>query len=190
MLRPSGPERGSSGVRWRWVLAALLVCAVLAPSAQAAGRAHQHGVARLDMAVDPGEITLQFSTPLDNLLGFERAPRTDAERAQVQSLVARLRAGETMWRIDPSAGCQLTGVTLASAVLKLGRSVASAGDAGHADLEGVYTFRCADTARAGHLDVGLFGFRHLHRVEVQVATARGQFRRDLKRPAQRIVLLP
>ena len=187
MSRPSGPECGSARL---FALAVLFVLAWQAPPAQAGGQAHQHGVARLDIAVDAGEITLQFSTPLDNLLGFERAPRTDAERAQVESLVARLRDGATMWRIDPAAGCRLAGVTLDSAVLKLGRPVGSAGEAGHADLEGVYAFRCADTARAGYLDVGLFGFRHLQRVAVQAATARGQFRRDLKRPAQRIGLSP
>jgi hypothetical protein len=38
------------------------------------------------------------------------------------------------------------------------------------------------------VDVGLFGFAHLQRLEVRVVTAREQFKRGLKRPAQRIVL--
>ena len=45
-----------------------------------AGKAHQHGVARLDLAVDGGTVTIAVEMPLDALVGFERSPRTGAER--------------------------------------------------------------------------------------------------------------
>jgi hypothetical protein len=38
------------------------------------------------------------------------------------------------------------------------------------------------------LDVGLFGFKQLHRVQVQLAQPGGPFKRELKRPDQRIAL--
>lgn len=53
----------------------ILLCA---SAREWAGEAHQHGVARLDIAVDAGRISLQRDSPLDKLLGFERAPRNDA----------------------------------------------------------------------------------------------------------------
>ena len=59
------------------VLFALCLTPLLA---HAGGKAHVHGVATLDIAVEARKITVQLESPLDNLLGYERTPRTDAER--------------------------------------------------------------------------------------------------------------
>jgi hypothetical protein len=155
----------------------------------AAGHAHVHGVAKLDIAIEPTKLTLALDSPLDNLLGFERAPRTDAERKQADAAVALLRAGASMFRIDPAAQCTLTKVELSSAALKLGQPDPAEATDGHADLDGSFEFSCVDATKASYVDVGLFGFAHLQRLEVQVATPRGQFKRDIKRPAQRISLV-
>jgi len=56
------------------------VLMLLAAGAQAAPQAHEHGVARLSVAVDGKRRTIELDAPLDGWLGFERAPRTDAER--------------------------------------------------------------------------------------------------------------
>ena len=71
-------------------------------------------MAKLDVAVEPSRVTLELDTPLDNLLGFERAPRTDAERQQADAAVAKLKAAAGLFRIDNAAGCTLPG-PLASA---------------------------------------------------------------------------
>lgn len=154
--------------------------------AQAAGKAHVHGIAKLDVAVEATKITLQLESPLDNLLGFERAPRTDAERRQADALVARLKAADAMFRIDPAAQCMLAKVDLASSALGLGQPDPS--EEGHADIDGTFEFDCVDAAKAAFIDVGLFEFKRMQRLEVQVAGPKGQFKRDLKGPASRIVL--
>ena len=69
---------------------ALVLSTALMGAAQAAG-AHQHGVAQLEVAADGNSLTVTLDTPLDNLLGFERGPRTDAERKAVQAMAQRLR---------------------------------------------------------------------------------------------------
>lgn len=163
----------------------VLLCG--AASAQAAGHAHVHGVAKLDIAVEATRLGVQLESPLDNLLGFERAPRTDAERKQADALVARFRAAEGLLRIDPAAGCTLANVELASSALKLGHPDPS--EEGHADIDAGFEFTCVDAEKAAYVDVAdLFGYARLQRLEVQVATPRGQFRRDLQRPASRIAL--
>ena len=159
---------------------------VNASVAGAAGKAHVHGAAKLDIAVEATRITVQLESPLDNLLGFERPPRTDAERKQADAMVARLKAAGSMFRIDPAAQCTLGKVGLASSALKLGQPDPS--EEGHADIDGSFEFNCADAAKAGFIDVDLFEFKHLKRLEVQVAAPKGQFKRDLKRPATRIDL--
>ncbi len=159
----------------------------LFPLAGAAGKAHQHGVAHLDVAVDGLRVSLELDTPLDNLIGFERAPRTDAERDKANAAIARLRAGETLFRIDAAAGCMLDKVELRSAPLQLGPPAATSAD--HADLNAAYTFTCKAAAKAGFVEVGLFeAFAGLKRIDLQVATPKGQLKATLRRPSSRVVL--
>jgi len=160
-----------------------------AAAAQAAGHAHVHGVAKVDIAVEARRLSVQLEMPLDNLLGFERAPRTDAERKATEAALARLRAAAQMFAIDPAAQCSVANVELTSAALKLGSPDPQEEADGHADIDASFEFACVDAAKAAFLDVGLFEFARLQRLEVQVATPRGQFRRDLQRPARRISLV-
>jgi hypothetical protein len=170
----------------------LLALALAVPAAAFAGKAHQHGVAKLDIGADPGKLVIAFETPLDNLLGFERAPRTDAERKQAADAIAKLKDGAALFRIDPAAACTLASVELNSAPLKLGAGTAAGKDDGkddgHGDLDAEYSFNCTG-APAGHVEIALFdAFPRLQRLRVQAATAKGQASQTLKRPAKRIEL--
>lgn len=166
-------------------LATLLLASSVAASAWA-GKAHEHGAARLDVALEGSTLTIELETPLDGLLGFERAPRTEAEKRAADAAIATLRAADALFGIDPAAQCKAVSVALSSAPLKLGGAAASNGD-GHADLDGEFTFRCQ--AAPAWLDAGLFeAFPRLTRLDVQVAAPKGQRRLVLKRPSQRIAL--
>ena len=177
-------------------LVLLLVLLLVLPLAQAASP-HEHGVARLDVAVDAGRVSIELDTPLDNLLGFERAPRSDAERAKVSAMVARLRAGDALFRIDTAAGCKLSKVDLVSPPIGLGglggaggsgKEAAAAGE--HGDLNGSFEFLCTQGARAGFLEVGLFeAFPSLKRIDLQVTTPKGQLKAVLRKPASRVALV-
>ncbi len=179
--------------RWRgtaavgWLLAAL---ATLLPSTASAGRPHEHGVARLDIAAEPARISLLLELPLDSLLGFEREPRSDEERKQADLAITRLRTAGALFRIDPAAGCTPGKVDLQSPVLGLGaQTAAGASKEGHADIDASYDFVCKDGNRAGFVEVGLFDFfPRLQRVEVQAATRKGQLKATLKRPVSRVPL--
>jgi hypothetical protein len=192
---PAAPFAGL-GLR---CFAAALLAGVLG-LAQAA-KPHQHGVAELEIAVDRSRISLRLDVPLDNLLGFERAPRTDAERSQAQAVVKQLSDATTLVRMDSAAGCSVTRVALESAELGLPESpVAPALDAkedhkpvgkdnGHADLVADYEFTCADTTKARAVNLGLFEtFPRLRRIEVQTVTPRGQLKAVLVRPNGRVAL--
>lgn len=160
-------------------------CAALIPAAWA-GKAHEHGVVRLDIAVEHATLSIALESPLDSLLGFERAPRTAAERQSVQAMAATLKAAANLFRIDPAAGCSLSRAELSSAALKLG-AAAPRPDDGHGDLDGDFEFTCR--AAPAFVDVALFAaFPRMSRIDVQTATARGQRKLALKRPAQRVEL--
>jgi len=164
-----------------------------------AGKAHQHGVAKLNISVEAGRITLDLESPLDNLLGFERAPRTDAERAKTDAAVKRLRDAASLFRIDSAAACVLDKVELDSAVLQLVKAgtsptvptVPTAPAKGeHADLDGHFEFKCQAGAKAGFVEVLMFdAFPGLRRIDLQIATPRGQVKATLNRPASRVNLV-
>jgi hypothetical protein len=134
------------------VVAALAFVLTTTPAVQAAG-AHQHGVASLELVADGDSFTVTLDSPLDNLLGFERGPRTEAERAQVRAMAQRLHSNAALVLPAAAAGCQLQGVDLASDVITpalLAAAPAAAAAAapapkgeGHADLEASFRFQCA-----------------------------------------------
>jgi hypothetical protein len=157
-------------------------------AAQPAAHAHVHGIASVDVAIEDKTITIQMSSPLDNILGFERAPHEGAERQAADAAVAKLSAGATAFAIDPAAHCVLKSVDLSSSALKLGHPDPSEAAEGHADIDGTYEFTCAKASDAKFIDLGLFDFAHMQKVTAQVVTAHGQFKRDLVRPARRIDL--
>ena len=164
-----------------------LATAGLAGTATAAP-AHEHGVAHLDVGVEASRVVLLLDTPLDNLLGFEHAPRNDAERQKAEAALARLRDGAKLFRIDPAAGCTLARVELISAALGLGKADATGKD-GHGDLEGQFEFRCTSGAMASFVEVRLFdAFAGFKRLDLQVATPRGQMKATLRRPQTRVAL--
>lgn len=168
-------------------LAALL----LALAGQAhAHKAHQHGVAQLDVAVEATRVTLELETPLDNLLGFERAPRTDAERAAAEKAVALLREADKLFRIDSAAGCTLDKVTLDAPVLGLGGSAAAPAKGEHAELSARFEFACKAGQRASFVEVALFeAFAGMKRLNLQLVLPRGQMKATLVRPATRVALV-
>ena len=148
--------------------------------------AHVHGQVKLDVVIEGPTIVIEMQSPLDNFVGFERAPRTDAEKKTADDAVAQLRAGDQIFKIDPTANCKLGPVTLRSAALGLGKDADAAGD-GHADLDGSFAFNCTNAAAAKFIDVDLFAaFKGTRQIDVQIASPQGQFKRTLKRPTTRL----
>jgi hypothetical protein len=82
--------------------AAALLCGVHALGVLAAP--HVHGVVALDVALEGPRVVLSLKAPLDSLVGFERAPRTDAERRAAADVPARLREPDALFKLDPATG--------------------------------------------------------------------------------------
>lgn len=99
------------------MLATGLVMGSASPaSAQSLG-AHVHGQAALEVAVDVGMVQLNLYTPLDNLVGFEHAPRTAEEHRAIRAMAMKLHQGDTLFLFTPSAGCRLESTHLQSTAL-------------------------------------------------------------------------
>lgn len=99
----------------RTMLAALLLSSVstaaLAQEHRHAGT-HVHGLAELAVALNlDGTLVAELESPLYNLIGFERAPRNDAEYALVANAIEALRES-ALPAFNTEAGCALDGVEL------------------------------------------------------------------------------
>ena len=149
--------------------------------------AHTHGQARLDIAQDGRALVLNLSLPLDTAVGFERAPRTAAERQRAEQALTRLRLREGGFQPDVAAMCQAREPQLA--VGPLGAPVSAQAHDDHADIEVRYHFECAQPERLHTLATDVFNaWIRLQVLEVQVATPRGQWRQSLRRPERSIRL--
>ena len=162
-----------------------------AAPAWSAGKAHEHGALKLDVAIEGNKLTIAMEAPLDNLLGFERAPRTDAERKAAAEVLARLRSpiqGKALFSADAAAQCTLSKADVQAPVLEPGAKPAPKDE--HADLDASYEFSCAQPAELRSLDVGLFdAYKRIQRIDVQVAGAKSQSKVTLKRPARSVKLV-
>lgn len=155
-------------------------------AAVAGGGAHEHGVAHLSLVQEGRTVTLGFESPLDSLVGFEHAPRTDEQKQALQQTRAALENAAAVVTLSAAAGCVVGAVTVD---LPFGEH-APAEHAEHADADAEYVFDCARPAALSQVTVGLFkAFPQLQRIDAEAATAAGQGKAVL-RPAQATWSLP
>ena len=161
------------------------LAAALGVSVAHAGKAHEHGVGRMNLVQDGASWSVDLELPLDTLVGFERPPRTPAERQAAQAALARLRDPQALIRIEgpaPSA-CTVATVEVNAPVLE-GQGAAGAE---HADARVSLTLQCPDSVDPQRIDLPVFtAFARLKRLEVQAALKVGQRQFKLT-PARRVI---
>lgn len=77
-----------------------------------AQHAHEHGVAEFRVALEGSTVLVEFESPLANLVGFEHAARSDAEKAAMADLEKTLRGPEGLFALSAAADCVLKDVEL------------------------------------------------------------------------------
>jgi hypothetical protein len=82
------------------------VAAKSAGSALGTEGAHEHGVVRLNIAIDGTVATFEFEAPGQTLFGFEGEAKTVAQREQMEAVLKQLRENiARLFAFDPSVGC-------------------------------------------------------------------------------------
>lgn len=149
--------------------------------------AHVHGAATLQVAVDAQTLTLDFSSPLDNLIGFEHPPRDDKQKAAVKAMADRLNHADGLFVATAEAQCALQSVKLDSPVLAAKPAAQPEGERAHADLDGEFVFVCKQPGKLHDLDVKLFDvYPNLHTLKVEVATGKKQTAAELGADRHRV----
>ncbi|RIA20440.1 uncharacterized protein DUF2796 [Ectopseudomonas oleovorans] len=143
--------------------------------------AHEHGVASLNVALDGKLLELQLESPAMNLVGFEHAAKSDADKAKVAAAKKELEQPLQLFALA-SGDCRATEVELESPLF---------GDADHdhdhdhdhhahegehSDIQAHYRFECANANELKQLDLGeLFKrFPATEKIQVQLIGPSGQ----------------
>lgn len=139
--------------------------------------AHEHGAAKLDVAIEGSVLEISLSTPAMNILGFEHAAKSDADKAALKKAEATLSAGGSLFVFSPAAGCSLKQASVESALLGNSKDEA---DEGHADFDVSYQFECKSTQKLTDIQVKLFEqFPGTEHIRVSLVTAKGQSSQEL-----------
>ena len=146
----------------------LLASLALSPLAFAA-KSHSHGEAKLDVVIDKGQVSLTLELPLDAAVGFERAPKSDKEKAALTAAETTLN-DTGLFVPTAAARCNAQPVTLEMPQFS--------GE--HADIEATYRFQCAEPAALKGIETHLFKhFKRLYRIEAQRVGPAGQGKQRL-----------
>ncbi|MES2817945.1 MAG: DUF2796 domain-containing protein [Pseudomonadota bacterium] len=76
--------------------------------------AHAHGVAQLNAALDGKNLELELESPAMNLVGFEHAAQSEADKAKVTAARAQLEQPLALFGLPAAAGCSLSQQALES----------------------------------------------------------------------------
>ncbi|MFB4251398.1 DUF2796 domain-containing protein [Pseudomonas idahonensis] len=149
--------------------------------------AHEHGVARLNAVLDGQALELELESPAMNLVGFEHAPSTDADKAKVAAARTQLEQPLVLFSLPKAAACTVAKQELESPLFG-DKPDADAHDdddkdaAGHehhhehSEIHAHYQFTCAKPDALKHLDLGQVfkTFPATQKIQVQLISPNGQ----------------
>lgn len=145
--------------------------------------AHEHGVAKLNVVLDGNTLELELDSPAMNLIGFEHAASTDADKAKVAAARQQLEQPLKLFGLAQAAGCKDEAQELQSPLFGDAAHADDDDDAHehehghqHADVNAHYQFTCATPAKLAQLDLGpLFKtFPQTQKINVQLIGPNGQ----------------
>ncbi|MGA8137499.1 MULTISPECIES: DUF2796 domain-containing protein [Pseudomonas] len=159
--------------------------------------AHEHGVGRLNAALDGQTLELELQSPAMNLVGFEHPATSDADKAKVAAVRALLDKPLELFNLPKGAGCVVANQELESPLF--GDPAPEEADddddddhapeaaAGtqpavaehhhdHSEIHAHYQFTCTTPAALKTLDLGQVfkTFPATHKIQVQLISGSGQ----------------
>lgn len=142
---------------------------------------HEHGKVTFNVALEGKLLVVELDAPADNVIGFEHAPRTDAEKAKVRDQAAWLQAGKGLIAFPAAAACRFQEAKLDAPTWKEGET--------HADYEVRLTYQCDQPQRLEWLQLSLLGGLHeVHEARVNLVTPARQGSETVKSADARVRL--
>jgi hypothetical protein len=146
--------------------------------------AHEHGVGRLNAALDGQTLELELQSPAMNLVGFEHAATTDADKAKVAAVRTQLEKPLALFDLPKAAGCVVKNQELESPLFGDKPEVDDDHDEDakdehhydHSEIHAHYQLTCATPAALKTLDLAnIFNaFPATQKIQVQLIGPSGQ----------------
>jgi hypothetical protein len=146
--------------------------------------AHEHGVGRLNAALDGQTLELELESPAMNLVGFEHAAASEADKAKVAAVRAQLEKPLALFNLPTTAGCVVTQQELESPLFgdkpdadeDHAEAAKEQHHHDHSEIHAHYQFTCATPASLKHLDLAtIFNrFPATQKIQVQLIGPSGQ----------------
>ncbi|MFQ6574979.1 DUF2796 domain-containing protein [Pseudomonas sp. UM16] len=136
--------------------------------------AHDHGVARLNVALDGKTLELELESPAMNLVGFEHAATSDADKAKVAAVRAQLEKPLVLFNLANVAQCSESDQVLESPLFDDKHEVKHEHE--HSEIHAHYTFECEKPEQLSKLDLSsLFkAFPATQKIQLQLIGSNGQ----------------
>lgn len=143
--------------------------------------AHEHGVAKLNVVLEGNTLELELDSPAMNLVGFEHAASSDADKAKVAAVRQQLEQPLKLFGLASAAGCKEDQQALESPLFG---DAAKADDDGdehergrmHSDINAHYQLTCATPEKLTQLDLAPLykAFPATQKINVQLIGPNGQ----------------
>ena len=173
-----------------WLAGGLL--AALAWTAHAEERrelgAHEHGHAKLNVAIDGSALALEIEAPGMDVLGFEHPAESEQDKAAVAAAKATLADPLALFVPSAAAGCRVVEATVTLLQEEHEHEEEAEAGAGHHDeplhseFRGQYALECSDPGALAQLGFAWFDrFPNAQAVKVTMLDARGQSSWEVER---------
>lgn len=150
--------------------------------------AHEHGVGRLNAALDGKTLELELESPAMNLVGFEHVATSDADKAKVAAVRAQLEKPLALFNLPTAAGCVVENQELESPLFGDKPDADDDHDEDakdedghehhhdHSEIHARYQFTCATPAALKSLDLAniFTRFPATQKIQVQLIGPSGQ----------------
>lgn len=183
------------------------------PSAFAQHRemgAHEHGRGSLDIAMEGNRVSMEFKAPGMDIVGFEHAPSTRAQKATLSKAKQRLANPQELFALPASAECTVeeAKVTITSddddhghghgkdkrsssagSAKSSDKKAASREEHEHGDFQAQYAFNCKSPGNLTSIEFGYFrAFARAQKLDVNLITPKAQTSFEVTRAKPRIDL--
>lgn len=135
--------------------------------------AHKHGYAKLEVSLEQGRLSFELLSPMDNLVGFEHAPKNDRQVKALAELRGLLENPRNFFEPNQEALCTQENLVFRSSLFGDAQGDTPKAAKGHADLRYQVSFTCKAADALKEVNVTAFkAFRRLHEIETQLVTDR------------------
>ena len=153
---------------------------------------HEHGHGALNIAIEGDRVSLELEAPGDDLVGFEHAPKTDAEAAAIAKATSLLSDPLTLFGVPAAAGCQVTEHSVERRKEEHDHDAAESEEEGeHSEFHATYVLQCTAPTVMTKLDLAYFSqFPGTRTLTVSIVTEKGQTKIEATRDQMSVDLGP